>query len=493
MLKAVKECLRNWLKTHERLYWYIVVGLAVLAFGIITAVGCAKLERAEAATATGETSITVTWHDELQTMDLLDWQYYFIAEGGSHGGGACVVYSNAPLVRSSNGMMKASDGSKIGTFGMTDKPLIWETYSGLVSSISSGDSFTSFRANHDIYNEDGTLWLANSVISEMYSPDAPYTTFQNVVVDNKIRDGASLKVFSNFYDDYTKTSTWKYFGRLNNMVPDADLSYKAETVFLVHIPTADYVEGLFASNDIDIEWEHNVLKYGGSLIHQWNMDKKAPYREYEFTYVIDIVPDSEGNYTYNFTFADIENLVKYWNPDFLTEFNGYSEYFRSIMMSFVHVECVTSAVTTTREGQILYGKVTTNQFSRGVYHSCVEVIPDIDINTATPEEIDKIIADAEQEAHDKYIADLENRVEDLENQMGNVGTVNGAFGSLENTDLWTGFQNLVAGLASFGPAIGSLSSLTGAVFAFLPVTITGIMSTTLFAICVIAIIKAIRG
>lgn len=49
MLKAIKETMRAWLLAHEKLYWFIVMGLAFTAFLLITMFGFAKLERAEAA------------------------------------------------------------------------------------------------------------------------------------------------------------------------------------------------------------------------------------------------------------------------------------------------------------------------------------------------------------------------------------------------------------------------------------------------------------
>ena len=91
MLKAIKECLKNWLMAHERLYWYIVVGLAVLAFGIMTALGCAKVQRAEAAVAFVDDNVT-PWMKYVYP----DYNYYFVLES-TPSQGRKVVLSTVPF------------------------------------------------------------------------------------------------------------------------------------------------------------------------------------------------------------------------------------------------------------------------------------------------------------------------------------------------------------------------------------------------------------
>ncbi|MDD6036934.1 MAG: hypothetical protein PUC30_12240 [Lachnospiraceae bacterium] len=91
MVKSIKECLKNWLMAHERLYWYIVVGLAVLAFGIITALGCAKVQRAEAAVAFVDDNVT-PWMKYVYP----DYNYYFVLES-TPSQGRKVVLSTVPF------------------------------------------------------------------------------------------------------------------------------------------------------------------------------------------------------------------------------------------------------------------------------------------------------------------------------------------------------------------------------------------------------------
>lgn len=505
MLKAIKECLKNWLVTHERLYWYIVVGLAVLGFGIITAMGCAKLEKANAADTR---QYTVTWGNGSKTFEVADGQYYAYLFWISGSG-----WKNYMFMTSSEpfDLYDYSDG----TYGISSPAggSMWKTVSkdGGVSYEETYSSYTwqnmygihkasscEVYSNCDIVtrNTGGVIvFSANPLVAEaVYTLDAPYINFQKVVVDNKITDYYfNPHVFDSFYETYTKTSSWKYFGKLNNMDAEKDKEYLLECEFLVQLPTADYVLGQYEAHDLDMHWETNVIKNGADFVHEWNVNKKAPFVEYSFLYTFPLVPDDNGNFTYQMSFDEMELLIKYFNEDFRNEWNEYSDYFRSVLLSYIHVECVTASVETTRDDSVVYGKICTNQFGRGIYDTCIEVIPEIDINTATPEEIDKILSDAVENANNQYIKDLEDRLENLENQVSGNTSVQMGFGNLEGSDLWSGFVGLTQGIGGMAPAVQSLSVLTGSVLAFLPFQMSGIMATTMLAICVIAIVKAIRG
>ena len=518
MLKAVKECMKNWLVTHERLYWYIVVGLAVLGFGIVTAMGMAKLEKANAAA-----EITVN-APEINYDTLPTYQQVVDAVVETFGVSSSEVTAENTVMFTSDGdayiVFYGADIAKLECYGLANgcninaKSSVTRISINVVTDTVTTNSFNgSFMGIYNTRNEyqgyvwgapiycwerNGTMPILTPVtdypLRASYSLDAPYINFQKVVVDNKITDYYfNPRFFDSFYETYTKASSWKYFGKLNNMDVEKDREYLLECEFLVQLPTADYVLGQYEAHDIDIEWESNVIKYGADLVHEWNMNKKAPFVEYSFIYNFSLVPDENGNFTYQMSFDEIELLIKYFNEEFRTEWNEYSDYFRSVLLSYIHVECVTASVKTTRDDCIVYGKICTNQFTRGIYDTCIEVIPEIDINTATPEEIDKILSDAVENAHNQYIKDLEGRLEDLENQINGNTSVQMGFGNLEGSDLWTGFVGLTQGIGGMAPAVQSLSALTGSILAFLPLQMSSIMATTMLAICVIAIIKAIRG
>lgn len=507
MLKAVKECMKNWLATHERLYWYIVFGLAVLAFGIITALGCAKLEKAEAAEgAVNPATLTYdgTCSDRMAAyLPLYEhFNYVIVCDDSDSDYDFYHLFSEKPSLYVRNGNIAISS-SYTGLYAFLPVKNGVVTNAVVYSSLKAAYEIESSERRYLASNYDVGLsgYTYNHVYfgaTEIYSLDAPYTTFQNVIINMDIQNDMLI----DFYNDYMSNSTWKYFGHLNNRNEALDVSYKMDASYVVQLPTVDYFLGLFAKNDVDFDIDSNITvanswgiwKHLSDMRDSWYADSKAPYVEYEFQYLPDIVPDANGNFTYQFSFLELETLLKYWNPELLTEFQGYSEDFRALYMTFAHVECVTSTIKTEREGLSVYGKVTTNRFNRGIYDACVEVIPEVDINTATPEEIDKIVTDATKEAQDAYMKELEDKIESLEGQLGDASDIDTGFGgNLDTTDLWSSFINLVKGLGTIAPAIAELSFLSGIVLGFLPLEIGGIMGTTILALCIIAIIKAIRG
>lgn len=520
MLKAVKECMKNWLMVHERLYWYIVIGLAVLAFGVVTAVGCAKVYDANAA----ETSDGVYYPDLLNDVYMddrykplidsacVDYPYFVVSciKDSSSKPTYYYLFSDAPFelyCKEQNGVYGAFVSADFEVTVIVGATVDWGVIGvqndfGMVFPLSSFvGSNCEFKVKEGYESSTSEIALLpqknllhpNGPLME-YSSDAPYVTFERLDVVNKIADGNTKVMFVNPYEDYTKTSSWEYFGTLRNMDSSKDLEYLLEVEFLAELPKDTYLEKLADELGVDVTWEYNMLRNTPDLVMMWNADNRAEKDVYEFTYTFPVVPDEHGYFSYELAFDTIETLIQYFNTDARERIQSYEEGHRAFLLSFLHIDCVSAVVKTTREDSIVYGKITTNQFDRGIYDVCIEVIPDVDINTATPEEIDKIIADATQDAHDKYLKDLEERLENLQNQINGVGSVEGAFANgLDGTDLWSGFQSLSSGLVSLAPSIASLSVLMGAVFGFLPVQIVGAMSFTLFALCVIALIKAIRG
>lgn len=135
----------------------------------------------------------------------------------------------------------------------------------------------------------------------------------------------------------------------------------------------------------------------------------------------DIVPNEYGYFEYGLTFNEIETLIRYFNEDGLARFREYdsedNSYWKAILLSYLHIDTVKTVVKTERDGYSVYGKGVVNVFERGVYDVCMEIAPDVDINDYTDEELDSIVQDAVQDANDKYLQDLENRVEELEKEF----------------------------------------------------------------------------
>lgn len=553
MLKAVKESFKNWLVTHERLYWYIVVGLAVLGFGIVTSMGMAKLESANAAVDVTAKIGGTTTTKKVYDLWEMDWSYW-LTTGDADGG--CNAYDNPEelykkIVKECNYMYVTCPSSSAvyieyyystvpfeknaitGTHYSVNTPYatcyyiyVYYGSSGPVvqkvhgrydnkenTSVPTDNIYNNknfcLGSSYDIlgdYASDSTYaTLAKEIpmgnltypilpLENVYSAEAPYVKFDSLSVKNDLgyNDGY-LYVDLTLYEDFTEASYWKYNGILKDMDASADLKYTAQVDFVVELPTDAYIAELFNSAGVNISKESNIAKYASTAVSKWNNDVAAAKRTIKFMYIFDIVPDDNGCFSYTLTFEEILALMKYFNNDLITVFNGYEKDYLALLLSFLHIDRVDCVVHTERADSIVYGAITTNKFERGIYDAGFEVITLADKENTDASTLEQWIQWDLSIQTDEYQKYLEERLDELESQMGGMTSVDGAFADLEGSDLWTGFISLVNGLGSLGPSIRSLSALTGAVFAFLPVTITGIMSTTLFAICVIAIIKAIRG
>lgn len=500
MLKAVKECMKNWLLVHERLYWYIVIGLAVLAFGIVTAVGCAKVYDANAADITdyhanrdyvGYYETACEYMTSRYGADFVANRPYRVVVGGwGEQNTLCFVFfSEIPM--------------DFGNLSVWHEAFFPATYCVYVYYDTNKVEFSnrdcvycdarSIRyTTYDIAYGDGLVIEATKPV--VYSGDAPYVTFERLDVINKLAQGtAVLGHIDNLYKEYFVSSTWTYNGKLNDM-HETDSGYVLNVKFDVELPTIEYVRELYNEFGYDADIGRIVLRRNKELVDYWNKDLKAESRTFTVEYSMELSPDDDGVFSYTFTFVEWEYLLRTVSDELVSEFGTYDSYWRSILLSFMHIKKVTSEVLATRSDSIVYGGYTTDLFERGIYDSCAEAVTGVDKNFVSSDLLEDLINDDLRVAEREHLKELEDKINSLEGQVGSMSSINGAFtGDLNGSDLWSGFVGLVSGLGSIAPAIQSLSLLSGVVFGFLPVQMAGIISTTVFAICVVAIIKALRG
>ena len=548
MFKSIKECMKNWILSHERAYWYLVFGIAIGLFALITGIGLGKLETANAAEVEPMAVIDGVSIPDIRNADWSKYAEHFETEYGYTGNIGekiirehkyCVVvinpyywpdstpffsylFTNEPVqyVQNSNYLLLADwntsvsievrngvvnlirgygnnnwDGTYLG-YGTDLIPFV--VSSGNMSSQVIASTYDFRNGQLSYHNSYQQISYPEKVLDLEYGNDAPYVKFETLNVVNRIVDGtAESKLFHDVYNDWTKTSYWEYVGFLQNMNHAEDLEYFLEVDFVVELPTDTYINDMAVDAGINLQKEKQMIMHTPSMVSVWNADKRASKNVYKFTYGFSIEPELDGYFKYRLSFDEIELLLQYFNEDARSRFQTYDaeddDYWKCILLSYVHVESVSMVVKTTRVDSIVYGKGVINIFERGVEDVCVEIAPDIDYENATEEEIDKIVQDAVDEAYDKYMKDLENRVNELEGQIDGMTSVELGFGDLEGSDLWSGFGSVSKGLSSLGPSVKEISSLSGSVLSFLPGDFSVIIYFTLFAICVIALIHAIRG
>lgn len=519
MLKAVKESMKNWLMSHERLYWYIVVGLAVLGFGIVTAVGCAKLEKANAAVFNPLDLSTLPNCTYQRYSQHLSSKHYLIVtkryDSGSFVGYFYLFSSDVPEYYSDDSkgwILKYPYGCDIyqldkggaywsGSTTNANSTQFEEKYSnqyvtGYYEIIGSNFPLPTELSQYPQRNVVG--YYLHGLPTE-YSASAPYLSFKQLLVNNKLNKGTvDNDVSGHLYSEYFASSAWMYVGKLNN-ISEQDLAYTLNVKFEIELPTREYVDGLVNEFGLNYTLDSAILRYNRELLSYWKNDGDADARKFQIEYSFDVTPDEHRNVSYTLTFAEWEYLLRASFDELNSEFEAYSPSWRAVMLSFMHVKKVTTEVITTRGDFSVYGGYTTNVFERSASFSddfvndCVDVYTGVDKNFVTSDMLDDMISTDLSKAEKEYMKELENRLDDLQNQIDDMYSVNDAFGNLEGSNLWVGFQNLAEGLGSLTPAIASLSVVVGSVLAFLPGASIAIISYTFFAICVIAIIKALRG
>lgn len=523
MLEKIKETLKDWILAHEKLYWFIIFGLAFTGFLLVTMFGLAKAVRAEAA----ETTDGVYYPQLLKEVELGEYETKVLE--------ICNTYPYVAVSQNANNVYKifffSETDSKVFNGGYTSIPFMTMPCSALVQieklkvvyanqysqmhirnplSADASDMFlvgTNFpiaykdsEKNNSFYTNFVDAQPCDNLVHPLeyreivYSGSAPYVSFERLDIDNKLNQGIStLGVDGNLYSEYFAQSTWRYFGILKN-VSDDDVSYKLNLKFEIELPTIDYVQGLYDEFGYNYTSDRVILKRNTELIKYWYKDVDADSRIFVVERSFDITPDENGRFSYSLSFVEWEYLLRAFSSELVAEFQEYSASWRAALLSFMHVKAITSEVVTTRSDCEIYGGFTSNVFQRGVYDTCVDVYTNVDKNFISSDLLDKWISEDIRTAEREYQKELEDKINSLESQLGDLTNIqNGFGGSLETTNLWASFTNLVQGLASFAPAIAALSSLAGICLGFLPLQMAGVIASTLLAICIIALINSIKG
>jgi len=545
MLRAVKECMKNWLITHERLYWCIVIGLAVFFFGLITAIGCGKLEKANAAIGGVAPELyEIDFGDDLEFVkeqvskydsfavvrydrnnwwsyvfwnqsELLDIRGYNVYDSGSYwliGG-----FFSFSIDRNTNKMLSYIDGDSVSPITSIEARTL-EEYVGSNCDL----------VFHNNVREEAKSALVNTGLpypsfekqpEYVYSPTAPYVGFDSLTISNifgtgNVNYGFRLDTGFEFLDDAInyildnhldyndlvkqglKHSYWQYNGRINNLIGFSPDGLKLQMNFTVELPTREYVlDWVRKCSDGNLMDYDMALKTLSASVTEWLVEG-GEKNVYEFPYLFEPDVAEDGSFSVSLTYGEIYDLICYFYPEVFREFKGDGfpyHLIRAMWLSYMHIEQTNALVYVPVNGTTYYGRSIMNFYSKGVVNKAVTAEVLVDLRNATEEEINEAIKKAIEKGYSDALKDANDALGDAENELEGIYGVDSAFGDLEGSDLWTGFKGLVNGFAGSIPAIQSLSLLMGAVFAFLPLQVAGVMKFTLLALCIVAIYKAVRG
>lgn len=460
---------------------------------IITFIGLGKVHSASAATL--ETSVTIPWGDSEVTIELGDYDYYLIVYDASGTEGyADVILSESPaVVNEGLDIVVFGYGCRFSKESYSTEPVEQKNTNGL--QIGYRGRWSSLRSNYDVL-KDGTTEVyspSNPFIKpNVFSMEAPYFRFDSLYIRNRVYNGETglgLKK-DEIYTELTAESVWTYNGIVENLDAYPNAEYYIDLNFTLHLPTIDWLNQKYTdTTESAIEY----VKWTIDIIDEWYLDASVPKYSYNISMPIPIEPTADGHFSFTFTFNELLTYIRYYYPDAKELINSLPVSTQGVFISYVCVESLRGSVVTKTGSQNIYGRFTHNEFVRGDIKTCLEVIPNENYYDMSEDEFDQYFDDIYKEAHGDYLIQLQDRIDDLQNQIDSMQSIDGAFGDLGASDLWSGFVGTVKGISQMAVSVGALSLAIGSVFSFLPMQIGAYMGFTLLAILVIAIIKAIRG
>lgn len=544
MLKAVKECVKNWLVTHERLYWYIVVGLAVLGFGIVTALGCAKLEQANAAvdvtTKIGGTTTTKKVYDLWE----MDWSYW-LTTGDADGG--CNAYDNPEelykkIVKECNYMYVTCPSSSAVyiEYYYSTVPFEKNTITGTHYSVKTpyttcyyiyvyyGSSGPVVQKVHGLYdNKENTSVPTDNIYNNKnfclgssydilgaYASDSTYATLANEIPRGNLT--YPVLPLENVYSaeaPYLKNVT---YSNVNLFMIDGNTDFDASTFSFkfdiaddgreyekrttqlsgyVYLPSKDFIDKavqyyMGGRDTLDEYYSVYSCEQYPTWLKSLDVGDGSTYKKWYFTLDIECADTLE----FRISHEQLYELVEQCNSVDLREYYGISDvaYIDHILKGYMWVHRLDGIVYTTYSDVVNYGNHSSFVISTYLKDPIV-VIGNSDPLLVGPMLPDDSVQESINQAYKDALEEAIKENEDLNNSLDGYLDTNGAYGNLEGSDLWASFRSLADGLASMAPSVRAIASLSGAVLAFMPLQVTGMISFTLVALCIVAIIKAIRG
>lgn len=499
--------MKKFINEHPKLYWMIVVSLAVIVFSIVTAVGCAKLERAEASASVtykvqfgdGERSFDVPvgqYYAYLFWVDGIGWRNYMFMiseepfdlydyEDGTYG-------ISSP---SGGTMWKAVSKDGGNTYEYASGSYVWQNMYGI-----GGPSAENVYSNCDIVtrNTGGrVVYVANPIMPEsVYSVDAPYSRFDNFGHDNKLVNGdAKGNALRGLYETHTSLSKWSYGGTLMNTTDD-DVSYKVLMDVTVEIPNDTLIDFIAEQYDVDLGWEHEVIKYMPTMVEAWNGYTGTDYTKYQFHVELPCTVDNAGvRWGYEFPYTDTEYFLVQ-DDNFRVRFQPLNAddnaHWKAILMAFMHIDTVTTCIETTRADSVVYGRLNSVRFERGYEHYYTASVK-ADKEFVAPDAMDGYIEQELMIAQREHVKDLENRLDEMQNQIDNMQNFEGSFGTdLTGGDLWNGIKSLGSGLIGLTSFLSNIALVIGNLFVFLPYDVRQIAGYFFIATLVVALWKLIK-
>ena len=510
MLSRIKDGMKDWLIEHERLYWYIVVGLAVFAFVVISMLGLAKLEKAEAAVG--------DYYDNVMAMRDESKPYYALFYMKHSFGYEYLVFFESdsdviiPLTYLNDGsgerlVVKSGRGYTGYYNDGYHKDVLITWYLSDYYSISYIEGNMSWAADVPMSGENWSIVDARPIpIVEAFVPVGPYLRlnddyYYNTPYTISAHDNESVAGVPMLGNCPVGNWKWIYKGSIGGSLKDYEgtetdviSNVKVQSTIDVGIPSrawvADCIENMELAGLRELrtvekrnEWVKARFKNGNMedciISFSSNLFVTADNKDFELTFkytdMLEQVRETLG----------IDNWAEYYE---CTDVQ-WDEFWSHIVFGYLTVNQMDSIVFNQySDTNIMYGCYVSDVFTSG-YNYSGYVYQDFFADSQACFDAMKTEL---QEAYESVLAESEKKLEEYQAELDSINKELEILRA-DDTALFDIFTKLANGLKNVTVGLRSLSVAIGNIFAFLPQEILLCYNFAFCAILLVSIVKAIRG
>lgn len=553
----IKEFLKDWLVEHERLYWYIVVGLAVFAFGVITALGMAKLEKANAS-ENNDVWATVNGVD-MPDIRSFDWSIYtdwFAEEYGYEGniGEKIIREHKYCIIMASPGAVDMGYTERL-KFLFTNEPVQYTEHeyfwlfadwtTDVYFELENGRATTMkgygqnrYYVGNDVYddlirvpiysdNQSCRVWCANYDFAEAYPNDyrfdyyhidypvvistaffapGPYLRlkddyYYNTPYDNSVLDNESIAGVPMLGNCPVVSWKWIYKGSIGGYLKDYEgestdivSNTKVQCTLDVGIPSRAWVSDCMENLDVSGLRSLRTVSKRNEWIKSRFKDGKMEDCIVSFSTNLFVTSDNK-DFELTFSHTDmLEQIREALGIDDWAEYYGVTDVQWNEFWSHI----VFGYLTVNQMDSIVFNQYTDTNIMYGCYVS--------DVFTSGYNYSGYVYQDffaepqacldaMKKELQEGYESVIAESEKKLEEYEAELESINKELEMLraDDTALFDIFGDLADSLKNATGGFRSLSVAVGNVFGFFPPEIMACLMFAFLAVLVIAVVKALRG
>lgn len=362
--------------------------------------------------------------------------------------------------------------------------------------------------NYDVEYNGSVVKYAEEpgTVESVYLVNAPYLSVTSSSVYNALLHDSSKTDIS--------LSEWSVkFGFEGQ--PMTVQKYVAENEYYVWLPSKDFMDTMIGSRyvpadvgngmtlkDYDLKslerdiltWQSKVGSSKDSVLYRlkrtelYNSDSNG--ERYDYADFFDIIESAYGTKNEDGEMVDFD----------LAGYYGYGKnnatwqtVYKPLVASYLFVSRMDSQLYTYVDDMTsYYGRYMVFDFFPARTSPLISEVCE-DIQSGAVEDMNAVVNNVRTDTLKDAIQNAGAESEELRHQLSQVDMTLGAFGGdLTGSDLWRSFASLSTGITTLAGSVKSLSGAIGSVFAFFPVPVSGFMLFTMVAICIVAIIKAVK-